>query len=337
MNILIDQHHADLLESMHRIFADRFGMDVYIPIGHEWWDEGYWSFGRGTWPDDRLAQQYLNTDRWTDVVGGTYVTRDGSHPDRLLYGVTLERARRMKWAYIMATVQDNQTGFYQFANEMGAQYLLQVGNTGQYVDWSLEPFALVSSEVPTAGKHVLMHQPFDHTGVFRYRPPEPSDRIASFVNNMPFIQCWPVLEQYRAALPDFQWAVHGIAGEDGILQPVSAIADAMAASAFVWHDKAHGDGFGHVIHNAAAVGRPLIGHASHYWGMVPHHLWRDGETCIDLDVRTFEENVALIREIAADPDRHRAMCERIREEFETIRWDDELAAIADGLGLPVVA
>jgi len=234
-------------------------------------------------------------------------------------------------------VQDNQAGFAQFARETGAQYLLQVGNTGQYVDWSLDPLALMSSEVPTGGRFVRMHQPFDHDGIFRYRPPEPSKRIASFLNNMPFIECWPVLERYREVLPDFSWAVHGIAGPDGILQPVQAIADAMAACAFVWHDKAHGDGFGHVIHNAAAVGRPLIGHASHYWGMVPHHLWRDGETCIDLDQRSFEENVALIRAIAADPERHRAMCEAIRREFETIAWEDEAAAIGQFLGITVAA
>ena len=326
VNILIDRHHADLLESMHILFEDRFGWTVYTPIGHEWWDEEYWSFGRNTWPDDRLAQQYLSLDGWTDC-GGWYESHDGAQPHRTLRGVTLAQARAMDWRAVMATVQDNQAGLARFASEMGASYLLQVGNTGQEVDWRLDPLALMSSEVPRGGRHVRMHQPFDHTGTFRYREPEPSRQIASFLNNMPYIACWPVLEQYRLALSEFDWRVYGIAGEHGNLHPVARIADEMAASLFVWHDKAHGDGFGHVIHNAAAVGRPLIGHASHYDGRVPSHLWRDLETCIDLDHRSMAENVALIRAIASDPDRHRAMCEAIRAEFETIDWEGEAQAI----------
>jgi hypothetical protein len=101
----------------------------------------------------------------------------------------------------------------------------------------------------------------------------------------------------------------------------------MASYAWAWHDKAQGDGFGHVLHTWAAVGRPLIGHARHYQGKAGEHFWRDLETCIDLDNRSMDENVALIRAIAADPDRHRAMCEAIRAEFDTIDWEGEAAAI----------
>jgi len=109
---------------------------------------------------------------------------------------------------------------------------------------------------------------------------------------------------------------------------VDAIADAMAAAGFAWHDKITGDGFGHVLHNWAAVGRPLIGHASHYTGQLGAHLWQDGVTCIDLDGRSPEGAADAIRAIAADPERYRAMCTEVRREFDRIDWDGEAAAVA---------
>lgn len=354
-------HQADLFYAMQLLFEDRLGIDVYTPVGQEWFDEGYWQFG-AEHLGRALADQFLGLDaKWTRHADHR-CSFDPAHPRRLILGVTLDQFRAMgHWSYVVATVQDNQEGFRRLADETGARYVYQVGNTRQQVRWDLDPLALVSSEVPIVGRGVRIHQPFDHETTFRYRPPKdkedaqrrkgvtstPSTKspsiavgrvdrlriISSFVNCFPRIEpsdgydCYRDFEAIRAYLPEFTFGVYGIDGPDGNLHPVEAIADAMAASGFAWHDKITGDGFGHVLHNWAAVGRPLIGHASHYRGQLGEHLWQDGVTCIDLDGRSPEGAADAICAIAADPDRHRAMCVAIRAEFDRIDWRGEVAAV----------
>ena len=328
MIALVDRHQADLFYSLQLLFA-RLGVTVYTPLGHEWWDEGYWRFGE-VYGDDRLARQFLAIDaRWTALGPHCYLTHDPAHPERPIYGLSLTGFREQAFAFVVATVQDNQAGFARLAREVGAKYVYGVGNTSQQVNWSLDPLTLISAEAPIEGRGVRLRQEFDDRTTFRFREPGEADprRIASFVNCMPSIACWPTLLAYRAVLPEFAFRVHGIDGPDGNLHPVQAIAEAMAGSMFGWHDKEHGDGFGHVLHNWAAVGRPLIGHASHYRGRMGEPLWQDLVTCLDLDQRTDAENVALIRAIAAEPDRHAEMCRAIRRTFdELVDWEGEAAA-----------
>lgn len=332
MRVLADRHQADLFYSLQILFEDQLSMLLYTPVGHEWWDQGYWRFGEG-FGDDRLAQQYLSLDGWECITPEqapgyrTYRMTDGHHPERTIRGVELGVVVKTapEWAYVVATVQDNQAGFAKLAGEIESRYVVQVGNTRQMVNWGLDPLALVSSEVPIHGRGVQYHQAMDQA-VFRYREPVPSSTIRSFVNCFPSIECWRTFEQIRAQLPDVAFRVHGIDGPDGNIGTVTEIADLMAGSAFGWHDKIHGDGFGHVIHDWAAIGRPIIGHASHYRGLMAERFWRP-DTSIDLDRLTISEAVERIREILADPPRHRAMCEAIRAEFDAIDWDGEVEAI----------
>ena len=60
--------------------------------------------------------------------------------------------------------------------------------------------------------------------------------------------------------PDNHTALRGSKSPNGNLTPVGNVAEEMARATWAYHDKPTGDGFGHVIHNWAAVGRPLIGH-----------------------------------------------------------------------------
>jgi len=340
MRVLIDRHHHALFYSLQRLFGDRLGHIVYTPVGHEWWDEGVWRFGEG-YGDDRLARQFLALDGWTERDFGqqpgyrTFRTVDGHHPEREILGVELGalRATPSEWGYVVATVQDNQRGFAKLARELGAKFVLQVGNTNQSVDWGLDPLALVSSEVPIRGKGIVYHQEFDAEGLFGYAdPPAASLTIRSFVNCFGSTPCARPFEQMRQCLPGFTLASHGIDGPDGNIETVADIAALMRGSAFGWHDKVQGDGFGHVIHAWAAIGRPLIGHAAHYRGLMAEPLWQDGVTCIDLDKHTLGEAAEMIVDITRDASRHRAMCEAIRATFdELVDFDAEAARIAEFL------
>jgi hypothetical protein len=237
----------------------------------------------------------------------------------------------MDWDYVIATVPDNEPGFSRFAREVVAQYVIGVGNTGQFVNWSLDPLALVSSEMPIEGRGIRYHQEIDR---IEYVPPESPWGAASFVNCMPQMgSCWDYLE---AAKEHMSVLVFGINGPDGIVKPYSKMIQAMGSVGWGWHDKAQGDGFGHVIHSWAAVGRPLIGHASHYRGKMAEPFWVDGETCIDLDKHSVTEALHIVTEI--DPLEHIQMCERIRARFEReVDYDAEADRIAEFLGVRVLA
>lgn len=327
--MLLDRHHAGLYHSM-QLLGDRLGWDIYTPVGHEWWDEGYWNFGRWTYPDDRLAQQYLTLEPWMRVSENVYWTKDSEFPDRWLHGLPLEEARRERWDLVCATLQDNQHGFARFARETGAQFVLQVGNTGQMIDWGLNPLVLMSSEMPMLGRGVYYHQPMDPID---FREPGPCRCAASFVNCMTQMgSCYDLLQR---AQQSFKVRVYGIDGPDGVIKPLSKSLELMAEAAWGWHDKAHGDGFGHVIHGWAAVGRPLIGHASHYRGKMGERFWVDGETCIDLDRHSVGEAVETVLSIS--PERHREMCRAIRAKFDEIDWDGEAEAIRELLEPVAVA
>lgn len=299
MRALLDYHHADLAESLHLLLEDRLGIDCYFPVGMEWWEQEFWSFGRWTWGDDRLARQFLTREN---------VEVDNANPQRRHRVLTLPEAQG-PWDFVVASVPDNYNGYADFAASHGAKFVIQCGNTNQPIDWSLNPLVLNSSEMPGG---VQYHQEFD-LETFHYAPPT-SQTIGSFVNCMERIECYPWMQEAMALLPDYEWRIHGIDGDN--LKPTSAVADAMRSYGWAWHDKITGDGFGHVIHNWAAVGRPLIGHASHYAGKLAEPFWQDGVTCIDLDQHSVREACEIIS--STTPEKHLEMCEAMRATFDRV-------------------
>lgn len=318
MRVLTDRHHADLLYGLQRLFEDRLGVELYVTLGPDWWEEGYWRFGE-VWGDDRLARQFLHTnDTYREVEPGLFLTFDPCHPERPLYGVTLERAKGWSWDYVLATVQDNQAGFARFASEQGAKYLYHIGNTRQEVDWALDPIALNASDSPMEGRGVLIAQEFDYQTTFRYRAPryDIPTRITSFVNLLALIpESWRAFEELSKLLP-VEFYSYGHENPHGSLTPVANVAEEMARATWAYHDKPTGDGFGHVIHNWAAVGRPLIGHGHFYHGQKAEVLWQDGVTCIDLDLHSVEEAAEIIR--STTQAQHEQMCRAIRATLERV-------------------
>jgi hypothetical protein len=316
MRILCDRHHADLLYSLQLLFEDRLDMELFVPVGHDdpdkgWWGEGYWRFGE-VWGDDRLARQFLAVNHyWREVEPGLFLTFDQCHPERPLYGCTLEWARAHSWDYVLATVQENQAGFHRFAKSESAVYLYQIGNARQSVNWELAPLILDASQAGLEGNVIQIAQEFDHYKTFRYREPVCQNRITSFVNllsKMP--DCWRPFEELRLLLP-YEFRSYGHECPDGFLTPVAAIAEEMARTGWAYHDKPTGDGFGHIIHNWAAVGRPLIGHGRFYSGQRAEVFWQDGITCIDLDKHSVAEAAEIISSLSEE--KHRQMCRAMRD------------------------
>jgi hypothetical protein len=335
--VLADYHHSDLFESLTMLFHDRFGYDFYRPIGLSWFTEGYWQFEKA-YHGDAVAKQYLG--RWDgDRDCGDHWERDDTtHPGRVYQMVTLEQARSQSWDIVLASVPENEEGLHEFARSVGAKFGIQVGNQWSYNAWDLADFGLVSSTLPYAcpKPHVFYRQEFSLVD-FRYEyPPAERNSIGSF------IQCFPesavpyqeFLDLARAA-PEFDWKVYGAYGSHpldeyacGNLSPTPAVAEGMRRTRTIWHSKSWSDGYGHVIHNAFAVGRPVVGRARYYADKMAGPLWVEGVTSFDMDAHSPAELLTILRRLRDDDDYHRTICEAATARFrEVVSFDEDAEKI----------
>jgi hypothetical protein len=136
---------------------------------------------------------------------------------------------------------------------------------------------------------------------------------------------------------DFRWFGH--CGEPdgfwgGNAGTTAEVADQMRASRTAYHVKRWSDGYGHVIHNWFAVGRPVIGSSSYYSGesdgiaKLAAPLFMEGETSFDLDKLNDTEAVVLFQKLATDDEFHRTISENAARRFrEVVSFDDEAEQI----------
>lgn len=319
------------------LFEDRFGWQLFRPIGMGWFDEGVWNFERAV-HGDAVAKQYLAI--WeTDRPGADHWERDDStHPGRVLKGVTLEQARSQPWDVVLSSLPDNDAGLHQLARDVGAKFGVQIGNQAQYSNWGLADFGLVSSNMmfEPPKPHVVYRQEFSLDD-FRFEwPPAEANSVASF------IQCFAENKDFYAefldyarALPEFEWKVYGAYGSHapdefacGNLPNTPAVAEAMRRSRIAWHSKWWSDGFGHVIHNLFAVGRPVIGYADYYADKLAGPLWVDGVTSFDLSRHSRDEVIAELRRLRDDSEYHQAYCVAAAARFrEVVDFDEDAAKV----------
>lgn len=340
IRVLCDYHHHDLWESLE-LLARRLGWDLYRPTGMDWFDEGYWNHER-KWHGDAIARQYLepwDTDLPSPGQAGVRVRYDRSH-QRFQRMVTLDGARSMRWDIVLSTLAHNHEGMARFASEAGATFGLQIGNVrfgpqDMAEDrWDLAAFGLVSGLMPVRPPkpHVVYHQEFNtspHTLLPGFVPAPPPRgerfRVSSFV------QCYPESPTYGAftamapLLPEMDWRVYGAYGgapldhyAAGNIDECHRVAQEMTASDVAWHAKAWSDGYGHVIHNWFAIGRPVFGIESYYRDQLAGALWIDGVTSIDIERRSKDEVAVELRRLRDDEDHHRRMCEAAADRFRNI-------------------
>jgi hypothetical protein len=122
-----------------------------------------------------------------------------------------------------------------------------------------------------------------------------------------------------AVAPELDWRVYGAYGQApvdqyaaGNLDVCAYVQRAMQASDAAWHLKRWSDGYGHVIHNWFAVGRPVFGFESYYRDQLAGPLWVEGVTSYNVEGRTPAEIAALLRELRDDEDKHNCGCARRR-------------------------
>ncbi len=337
MIVLSDRHHHALWESLRLLFEDRFGWSLFHVYGMDWWDRGVWNWERHMPHGEAVARQYLqpwSTDR---DCGDHWERDDEAYPGRVMKMLTMDQARDLRPDLVLASLTENETGLAGFAREIGARFGIQVGNQGTDNRYDLLDFALFSTTrfaYPWC-PYVTYRQEFDLAD-FRFAYP-PADRtfVGTWVQAMPTgdIPAYEFFMRLARALPDLRFRYHGHVGPiddfwGGNVVTTAEVAEQMRSARVGLHIKTWSDGYGHVIHNLFATGKPVVATASYYADKLAGPLFVEGETSWDLQRHTFEESVEFIHRLTVDDELHERMSRASAARFaEIVNFDVEAAEI----------
>lgn len=337
MNVLVDYHHGNLFYSLHLLFEKRLGYKVFRPIGQEWFTQGHWQVALPYGNAQDTIDQYLaiNPDKWDSFknLNGDYKLEEGIYhiydPENGFHhkAITFEKFKEMKFDLIVAShpLHGNWERLLQYQPK--SKFIQQLGNYGQSTD-AKNVLSSTTDFMPREDQNVMYyHQEFD-LKEYKYNPPRNHTKVSSFVVLFPEREIFHI---YKSALPEMDFKAYGPGAIDGTITDGEGIAKEMRNSAFGWHIKPGGDGFGHVLHKWFASGRPVIIRGDFYKGQIGYQLLIDGVTCIDLDKHTFEENVRLIK-FWSQPENHKKMCKAAYKQFKKVcNFDKESNEIKEWL------
>ena len=339
-------HHAGLLNSLIMLFEGRYGGNVYRPIGMEWHHEGFWA----VYPHPDTARQFLSFDQGYRPVDGTpplnllvetnnarmdqqevFYCRD-IDSDQVNKAITLDTFKTMPIDIVIASIPAHIEPFKRLIREYkpNAKLIFQIGNA-----WSADVEGVqnvmasaIVPEVPPTINFVEYHQEFD-LRIFAKMAPVPDKVITSLINvhhDMPDYSLFLHLEK---AMPEWKFFSYGGQGRNGSMNGSRAVAEAIRASRFIWHVKAGGDGYGHILFNTAAMGRPCIVKKSYYAGKLGEKLLIDGETCIDIDGLDHSEIIAKIEKYN-EQGAYEQMCKNVYQNFkQNVNFADDFNRICN--------
>ncbi len=286
MNIFLNRHHSDLYWSLALLLEKRLGWKIFIPAGMEWFDKGYFLMHmhpRKREPFRFMAKWFLVDDLFGNK---TKQTIKGCEDYPLVNPLTFQEFLDTPIDIIMATNRENEEPFYRLKEfKPKAKFIRQTGNPLDTVNKERYPNCMYSdklaydkSDVPNK---ILYHQEFD-LNIFNYAPPTNTKNIYAFMHHLEeFEDECEMWRQHQRIFPDYNFREFGKGNDDGYIYSKRAMADKMREASFVWEIK-NCNGYGHVLHNSMAVGRPMIIRRSDITGRIFEPLF-DETTCVFTD------------------------------------------------------
>lgn len=339
--VLCDFHHSSLLRSLVLLFEDRLEMELYRPIGMEWFNAGYWAINN----QEDTARQFLDLDQALpkdgtpplniamagNVSDGVYLVLDPGNVSAHR-AATLDYFASHSFDYLIASIPAHIEPFKQLIAKYQptAKLIIQMGNNWNILQYQGENVLASIAPQPAPGVNAMFyHQEFD-LNVFLPTPVKNTKNIYSFLN---IIQDsgigWEDYKQLKRLLDGQGYTFKAYGGQcpDGNMTGPVELARKMREAQFIFHVKPGGDGFGHIIHNAYAVGRPVITRPSHYRGQLAEQLLVPG-TFIDLDRYGPGEIKNIIARLTADPLHLKQMGEKASARFrEVVNYEAEATKI----------
>lgn len=318
MKVFTDFHHQSLFNSLIMLFEGRLGYEIYRPIGMEWFEKNYWRINglRAT------AEQFLQFGA---------VPNDGTPPlnESPRRTITFEEFKDTPFDILVASIPQHVDPFKELILKFQpqAKLIYQIGN-----QWQVNPkevknvMASAKVLIPQTVNGVIYHQEFD-TNIFRHEPPQMQKKIYSFVNCLNtadlFKPDWELFCQLEALMPDWEFKSFGGQCRDGWCNGDEELANKMREAAFIFHCKTGGDGYGHVIHNAASVGRPLITRQQDYFDKLAQPLIEQASN-IRVDNKTAAQIAEEIDNLYNDVNLYKKVCETVNTAFKrNVNFDRE--------------
>lgn len=325
MNILTDFHHNSLLRSTVLLFENRLGMNVYRPIGMEWFTEGYWAINNLI----DTARQFLDIES-SSVADQTPALNIVSGIENQIYkiydpgnasshkAISLESFKSMKFDYVIASIPQHIPLYQELIKKYqpNAKLIVQIGNNwpSSFLQ-DCNVLASVKQDSLSGCNAVYYHQEFD-TSIFKASTPVYSRSVSSYINilqNMPhgwndFIRLEIILDGVASMKS------YGGQCRDGNKEGPIKLSSSMRNDDFVFHVKDGGDGYGHVLYNSYASARPVITRSSFYKDCLGYELLND-ESSIDLDKMSLDEAARKIIDVFSDQESLNLMSENAYRTF----------------------
>jgi hypothetical protein len=304
MKILTDFHHHALLQSLILLFEKRLKNEIFRPIGLEWYEQGYWN----VFPHPATAAQYLSKDQVYKPIDGTPPLNQIIEQEKGIYlchdigeeipnkAIDFKKFKETQFDILIASLPQHIEPFKKLISfyQPRAKLIYQIGNA-----WNIPRNAVknvmasaIVPDIPIQVNFVQYHQEFD-LNTFYFTHPDPhSKKIYSFINCLNTVDLykkdWELFLALEKLMPEWEFKSFGGQCRDGSINNNKVLADKTREATLIFHCKSEGDGMGHVIHNAAAVGRPLITRYSDYKGKLAEPLIQP-YTAILVDQKTPEQ------------------------------------------------
>lgn len=308
----------------------------------DWYDQGYYKlYGnlKAKDPDRWIAKQYLE-DTVFDVTpelnrlittGIGRETYNGCQDYPKFNLLTLNQAKHTNIDIVICSVHENEPYFAKLKEFYpNAKFIRQVGNDlDTNIDSVTYPNLLASAKAPFegfTGHKVLYRQEFP-LNLFKYEVPTQFNNIYSFQNNLEeFEDTWDAWTNLKHQLRDYKFQSFGGGNDQGKIYPKKDLIKKMLEATFIFQSKGPWEGYGHVIHNAICLGRPMIIKRSDYAGKLAEPLLVEGVTYLEMTDPDLVNNVKHY----SDPERYRIMSETCREIFkQAVNFDDEFIELKE--------
>jgi hypothetical protein len=326
MNLFTDFHHNSLLRSTVLLFENRLGINVYRPIGMDWFNEGCWAINDSI----DTAKQFLDTELLS-VFDQTPLLNSVSNIEDCIYeiydpgnvsshkAISLDLFKNMKFDYIIASIPQHIPIYKELIKKYqpSAKLIIQIGNNwpsnileGCNVLASVKQNSLINCNA------VYYHQEFD-TSIFKPSTPSHLRKVSSYINilqNMPY--GWSDFLKLEIVL-DGVASMKSYGGQcrDGNKEGPISLSSSMRNDDFIFHVKDGGDGYGHILYNAFASARPVITRSSFYKDCLGYELLND-ESIIDLDKMSLNDAARKIIDLFQDHDSLNLMSKNVYRTFK---------------------
>lgn len=344
--VFTDFHHAGLLNSLILLFEKRLGGQLYRPIGKDWYEKGFWKI----YDHPATVEQYLGiggatpdgTPKLNEVTGIAYYVGDpiiyyckDIDSGQTNRAITFEGFMNTPFDIVIASVPQHIEPFKKLCeiHPSHPKLIFQIGNA-----WSAEAggakniMASAKVDFPPGTNGIIYHQEFD-LNTFSYKLKEKEKKIYSFQNCLGTTELykpdWELFLALEKLMPDWEFRSYGGQCRDGWCNGTKELAEKMHEATFGFMCKTNGDGYGHVIHNLAATGTPLITRLADYRGKLAEPLIVDALTSLTVDNRTPEEIAEIIE---ADYQTLNTLSLNIYRKFkEVVSFDAEEVEIREFL------